>query len=120
MPMTFTLTLVCESCKAVLRYEDERPAWKTYDYRVEEADECEKSARFVAEHADDNLTRVIEGEPWPAYIDAGYPRFVRTYAEDPPRLFMRSERRLTLAIPEPWRYIDCPVCDARVRKPMER
>jgi hypothetical protein len=121
MTMTFICTLTCSQCRATLRFENERPAWKAYDYRVEQSDECERSARFVAEHADDPAPAL--GERWTAHEEAGRPRFIsiagysihgsgrRDYFPDsdgPP---------LALSIPDPYRYVDCPVCDARVREP---
>jgi len=111
MAMTFTVALTCRKCKASLRFEDERPAWKTYDYRVEHAEECEKSARFVAEHADDPLPGI--GEQWTAYEDAGCPPYVSVWSKD----WSVPERKLTLAIPDAYRYIECPVCDAQIREP---
>lgn len=117
MTMTYTAHLTCGSCKATLTFTDERPAWKTYDYRVEQADECERSARFVAEHADDPLPQHMQFNELPswheAYVEAGRPRFIST--DDFSRTPM-GERRLCLAIPEPYRYVDCPVCDAHVKE----
>lgn len=106
MAMTFTVTLICTACQATLRYEDERPAWKTYDYRVEQADECERSAKFAAEHADAKIPPA--GEEWPEYIAAGRPRFLRPVYRGP-------SDRIELAIPDPYRYVDCPVCDAHIK-----
>lgn len=109
MAMTFTATLTCTACKATLRYEDERPAWKTYDYRVEQADECERSARFVAEHAD----------PFPPHValeqersEGGPPVFVIVN-----RVPFTDELQARLKIPDPRCYLDCPVCDAKIWGP---
>lgn len=106
MSIAFTFKLTCGQCETALTYTDERPAWKTYDYRVEQPDECEKSARFVAEHADEPVPDLSGFEPWAAWEQAGEPRFIR------PR-----RGGLELSIPDPYRYIDCPVCDAHVREP---
>ena len=113
MTMAYTCTLTCDRCKAQLRFENERPAWKTYDYRVEQADECEKSARFVQEFAGQEVPDaggVIPTDPVTlAWYDAGRPQF----AFHPGRWPVRIE----LHIPDPYRYVDCPVCDARVKEP---
>jgi hypothetical protein len=121
MAMTYTATLSCNRCETVVRFEDERPAWKTYDYRVEEADECEKSARFVAENADKPAPDLLAR--WPEWEAAGRPDFIRVgrylpggrryrYAD-----LTEGDSGLYLTIPDPYRYIDCPVCDERIREP---
>jgi hypothetical protein len=116
MTMTYTCTLTCGGCNAKLTFTDERPSWKTYDYRVEQADECERSARFVAEHVDDPLPEWNQRPVWhEAWVAVGRPSFIERYdfQDDP----SGGTRRLVLTIPEPYRYVDCPVCDAQVREP---
>lgn len=117
MTMTYTATLTCGSCKATLTFTDERPDWKTFDYRVEMADECEKSARFVTEHADKPMPELGEARPawWPTW-DASL-RFVST--SDFSLATRAPDRHLVLDIPEPYRYVDCPVCDAHVKAPVD-
>lgn len=112
--MHYTVTLTCSGCKATLRYEDERPPWQTYDYRVEQADECERSAKFVSENIDKPLPPF--GEAWPSSLDAawteaGCPRFIN----DPDRQWRGYGIQLT--IPDPYEYVTCPVCDRHVKKP---
>lgn len=119
MTMTYVVTLTCAFCKASLRYENERPDWKTYDYRVEMSDECERSARFVSEHADDPLPMV--GEVWTAHNEAGRPRFisvrgVSAWGDGFPSA-LEDHPPLALSIPDPYLYVDCPVCDKQVKKP---
>ena len=109
MPMTYVVTFTCAECHASLRFENERPDWQTYDYRVEQADECEKSAQFVTEHADEVLPP--EGHEWMPYRVAGQPKFVQAPWGD-------GERRVKLEIHEPYRYVPCPVCDAHVKAPL--
>lgn len=118
MSLSFTVSLSCKRCTATLTFRDERPDWKTYDYRVEEADECEKSARFVAEHADLDLSPYQRGdEEWVVFREAGYPRFARPgdgylwprFTEDPNRVYLK--------IPDPYRYVECPICDAQIKEP---
>lgn len=113
MMMTFTFSMTCGSCKAELRYEDERPFWQTYDYRVEEADECERSARFVAEHADEKVPSYYEWQF--SGQREGHPRFVTVvgHRDDEGVTSFRYE----LLIPFPYRYVECPVCDVKVREP---
>lgn len=121
MTMTFVCTLTCGRCKATLRFENERPEWKTYDYRVEEADECERSARFVSQFADVvigsdaiELPGVMRKE-WEAN---GHPGFLAWWREGSVGgQFFTMTRQISLAIPDPYRYVDCPVCDARVKEP---
>lgn len=113
MTMTYTCTLTCGTCKALLTFTDERPAWKTYDYRIEHADACERSARFVAEYADAPLP--MPGMLWPEYEAAGCPPFCSRY--DREAYPWGGPERLTLAIPDSYRYVDCPVCDGHVREP---
>jgi hypothetical protein len=115
--MTYTATLSCQRCETVVRFENERPAWKTYDYRVEQADECERSARFVAENADKPLPD-LHAE-WPEWEAAGRPEFVSVgglWAFGSRRRGPRHEG-IVLAIPDPYRYINCPVCDEEIREP---
>ena len=121
--MTCTVGLTCQACKATLTFHDERPNWKTYDYRVEEADACERSAAFVARCADEPLT--VEGV-MPDRVRAVYeelrPRYVGTRHRDDQDGLMTwgwdgRDARFVLAIPNPYRYVDCPVCDAHVKAP---
>lgn len=119
MTLTFSVTLSCASCKAELRFLDERPAWKTYDYRVEEADECERSARFVAENVDEFGGDREFGDWW---MQVNQDQLV------PPHVWAMTRQNadgvrthlLELGIPDPYRYIDCPVCDAKIREPKQR
>lgn len=114
MTMTFAVTLTCACCKAALHFENERPAWKTYDFRVEQAEECERSARFVSEHADKALPERGERPEW--WPDRRVPRFIALYVCEPITTW-KEQRQLTLAIPDPYRYVDCPVCDKHVKEP---
>lgn len=107
--MTYVTTLTCDGCKGSLRFENERPDWKTYDYRVEQADECERSARFVSENIDKPLPG--EGCTWPEWEEAGRPKFIF----EPSYFHMRGN--LSLNIPRPYEYIVCPTCDSHVKKP---
>ncbi len=114
--MHFSCVLTCSRCRASLRFEDERPEWKTYDCRVEEAEECERSARFVAEHADDPLPPF--GELSPLWIQHEVPEFVSRIAfQERTGLEIQVKERLSLEIPRPYRYVDCPVCDGHVKAP---
>lgn len=115
MTKTYTVTLTCGSCKAALTFTDERPDWKTYDYRVEQADECERSARFVVENADKTFTNHYT-ELNHAYRAAGHPAFVKPYDHDASPWDDRANG-LCLKIPDPYRYVDCPVCDAQIKEP---
>jgi hypothetical protein len=113
MTMTYTAHLTCGGCKAVLTFTDARPAWKTYDYRVEQAEECERSARFVQEHAGQEVPDaggMLPTDPVTlAWHDAGRPRFARHPGHWP--------ARVELYIPPPYEYVDCPVCDDKITKP---
>lgn len=119
MTLTYTAVLTCRSCKTTLTFTDERPDWKTYDYRVEHADECERSARFVAEHADLLWDRF--GMPPEAAVEAwraiGSPQFIRAWKREALGDLRMDRPGYELAIPEPFRYVDCPVCDAHIRQP---
>lgn len=113
MTMTYICTLTCGGCKAVLTFTDERPAWKTYEPRVEMAEELERAARFVSEHVGVEFPeRGYEQDVHPlvaAWKAAGHPRFVWS-EKDWPRI-------VELNIPPSYEYLDCPVCDDRIRKP---
>lgn len=114
MMMTYTTVLTCEGCKGTLRFENERPDWLTYDYRVEQADECEKSAKFVADHIDTPLPE-YEGLSWQPWEDAGRPKFI--FNKMTQRYMMGARTTLEFWVPEPYLYVACPVCDSHVKKP---
>lgn len=113
MTMTYTCVLTCGGCKATLTFTDERPAWKTYEPRVVMAEELERATRFVSEHT---------GEQWPeeSYKHPDHPLVVAWEADGRPR-FVWSEkgwpRVVELNIPPPYVYLDCLICDDRIRKP---
>jgi hypothetical protein len=115
MTMTYTCTLTCRGCHAVLTFTDERPAWKTYDYRVEQAEDCERSARFVSEHAGEEVPDaggMIPTDPVTlAWHDAHRPPFVFH--------LRRWPTVIELCIPPPYEYISCPVCDEKIEKPRD-
>lgn len=113
MTMTFSFTLTCQRCKATLHYENERPNWQTYDYRVERADDVERASQFVVEHADKPFPDNGQYPDWWPQDARSLP-FVGTW-ENSRAPF--GEPRLTLSIPDPYRYVPCPVCDARVKEP---
>ena len=109
MVMTFAVLLTCRFCKATLRYENERPEWKTYDVRVDESDKVEKAAAFVTEHADDVLPQSMDE----------YPDWANNMSWDIQGLVSISypERRVELRLPPPSRYVECPICDKRIWEP---
>jgi hypothetical protein len=117
MTLHFTLDLKCTGCGAALRFDDERPDWQTYDVRVEEPEACERSAAFVAAHADEPLPPPYE--PWPAYEEAGRPPYVTSRPLPSLQPFEQWRQTAILDIPEPRRYVNCPACDARVWEPRD-
>lgn len=122
--MNFCVVLTCKTCRAEVRYNDERPPWKTYDYRVEEADQCERSAAFVVAWDGKPVPETWNryGREWPEWSEAGHPLFIRSaHFNDPDGLYAPDYTgegsMIVLAIPESYRYVDCPVCDAQIKEP---
>ena len=92
MPIHWSLTLLCETCGAAIRYEDERPTW-----RIEEPDPAliEQARAWVAENPE-----VPSLEPLPPYVGT------RPIGQGVSVTFVDA--------PPARRYVTCPACDGRV------
>jgi hypothetical protein len=113
--MTFRFSLCCLRCTTVLTFEDERPSWKTYDYRVECSDDLEAAARFVQRHADDDVPDF--SQDWPALKEIPETAWEFMRPHRVPSADDSWSSRIRLYVPASYRYVDCPVCDTKIREP---
>lgn len=92
MPIHWTTILYCDGCKTTIRYEDERPAWRT-----------ERPSRRLVAKAKEFVRlnpQIDEWAPRPAYVGT--------------RGFPFGMRATELRVPPPMRYVPCPACNAPV------
>lgn len=81
--MTYSVSVQCQDCKAVIRFENEKPEWKDL------SEEIEAARKWVEEN--------------PEYKEGmTLPRFVYRYFLDPDRLLAMG--------PGYEQYIECPAC----------
>jgi len=110
--LSFTFKITCVACHTVLTYQDERPEWKTFDYRVECAEQIERAYAFAEKHAQTRLPVGYQEltDVWSEITEGEIQAFIGLAKTD-------DGFRARVTIPNSYRYIDCPVCDEKIVEP---